>query len=97
MEGPAVAAAHDTYGDRVTFVGIAGLAPGGDFQGFIDDTGTGGLTHLNDETGDLWERFGTGGRSTFMFVDDDGSYVLTEYGTVDASRLESEIDRLLAS
>lgn len=78
-------------------MGVAGLAPGGDFAGFIEETGTGSFTHLNDESGALWERFGTGGRSTFLFVEDDGSYVLTTYGVVDEDRLRSEVERLIAS
>ena len=79
------------------FVGIAGLAPGADFATFIDETGTGGFTHLNDEVGDLWQRFGTGGRSTFMFVNDDETFVLTNYGVVDEARLIAEVERLIAS
>ncbi|MDH3684034.1 MAG: hypothetical protein OEV40_29280 [Acidimicrobiia bacterium] len=81
----------------MTFVGIAGLAPGGDFAAFIDETGTAGFAHLDDESGTLWERFGTGGRSTFLFVEEDGSFVLTTYGVVDEDRLRSEVERLIAS
>ena len=79
------------------FVGIAGLAPGGDFTGFIEATGTGGFTHLNDEVGDLWQRFGTEGRSTFMFVNDDETFILTSYGVMDEDRLIQEVERLIAS
>lgn len=74
---------------------MAGQAPGADFQGFVDDTGTGALVHLDDERGDLWSRFGTGGRSTFLFVNDDGSYELTTYGSVDQARLEAEVTDLI--
>jgi hypothetical protein len=42
----------------------------------------------------LWARFGTGGRSTFMFINDDGSFVLTDYGVVDEARLIDEVERL---
>ncbi|MGI9613501.1 MAG: hypothetical protein ACR2QO_11360 [Acidimicrobiales bacterium] len=64
---------------------------------FIEDTGTTGFTQLDDSNGELWSRFGTSGRSTFMFVDDDGSYVLTSYGIVDEDRLVTEAERLLAT
>lgn len=86
-----------TYGDRVEFVGIGGQAPGGDYQGFIDGGGTGAFTHLQDDSGELWDRFGTGGRSTFMFVGEDGSFVLTTYGVVDEEILTREVERLIAS
>jgi hypothetical protein len=32
-----------------------------------------------------------------MFVDDDGSYVLTSYGIVDEERLVAEAERLLGT
>ena len=64
---------------------------------FIEETGTGGFPQLSDDDGSLWERFGTGGRSTFMFINDDGTYVLTDYGVVDEERLTAEIERLLAT
>lgn len=79
----------------MTFVGIGGDATGSELQPFIDETGTVGFAHLDDSTGELWERFGTSGRSTFMFLDDDGSFVLTEYGIADEGRLIAEIERML--
>lgn len=62
---------------------------------FIEQTGTGDFLQLDDSEGLLWERFGTGGRSTFMFVNDDGSFVLTDYGVVDEERLIAEVNRLV--
>ena len=80
------------------FVGIGGDASGGDaLDEFIGLTGTRGFPQLNDADGALWERFGTGGRSTFMFVNDDGSFVLTTYGIVDRDRLIEEVERLIAT
>ncbi len=32
-----------------------------------------------------------------MFVNDDGSFVLTQYGVVDEERLRTEVERLIAS
>lgn len=66
-------------------------------QPFIDQTGTGDFTQLDDQTGELWEQFGTEGRSTFMFVNDDGSFELTSYGIADEARLLSVIEQLKAS
>lgn len=79
------------------FVGIGGQAAGSDLLPFIEGTGTGGFTHLDDEAGKLWEQFGTGGRSTFMFVNDDGSFELTAYGVVDEDELVEQVNRLIAT
>ena len=79
------------------FVGIGGLAPGADLDPFIERTGTGGFTHLDDEEGELWQRFGTGGRSTFMFVDDDGTFELTSYGVAGEDELIRQAERLIGS
>lgn len=75
---------------------MAGLAPGADFGAFVKKTGTGNFPHLNDEKGSLWGQFGTTGRSTFMFVNSDGSYQLTSYGTMNQKRLETMVKDLLA-
>lgn len=59
------------------------------------DTGTGGFTHLLDDSGELWERFGTSGRSTFLFVNDDGSYDLTSYGVIGEEKLRERVEGLI--
>lgn len=61
------------------------------------DTGTDGFTQLVDDSGELWERFGTSGRSTFMFIDDDGTFDLTSYGVVDEDELRSRVEELAAA
>lgn len=95
-EGPAVAAVEAQYGEQVEFVGIGGQAqPGSDYTGFIEGTGTTDFTQLIDDSGELWERFGTGGRSTFMFINQDGSFRLTSYGVVDQDELVTQVERLI--
>lgn len=74
---------------------MAGLDPGSSFSSFIEDTGTGGFPHLNDESGELWLQFGATDRSTFLFVSDDGTFVQTSFGEVDEARLVSEVQRLI--
>jgi hypothetical protein len=97
VEGPAVAAVEVKYRDKVTFVGIAGLAPGADFGAFVDYTGTGELTQLNDESGSLWAQLGATGRSTFLFVNNDGTFSRTGYGQMDEAKLESQVKTLISS
>ncbi|MGI9596033.1 MAG: hypothetical protein ACR2QK_07720 [Acidimicrobiales bacterium] len=97
-EGPAVAAVEAQYGDQVQFVGIGGQAQReSEFTRFIEGTGTGDFPQLEDISGELWQRFGTGGRSTFMFVNDDGSFELTSYGVVDEAELVEQVERLIAA
>jgi hypothetical protein len=62
----------------------------------VSDTGTGAFTHLVDESGELWERFGTSGRSTFMFLDSSGTFDLTSYGVVGEDELRSRVEALAA-
>ena len=76
---------------------MAGLAPGGDFAGFVAKTGTGAFPHLNDEAGRLWKQLGTSGRSTFLLVNQDGTYQLTSYGQMNRQRLESMVKDLVAN
>ena len=78
-------------------MGIGGQAPGGDFASFVAGTGTDGFTQLVDESGELWERFGTGSRSTFMFLDDDGTFELTSYGVIGEDELRNRVEGLAAS
>jgi hypothetical protein len=97
-EGPAVAEVEAAYGDQVEFIGIGGEAPGGDYAAFVERTGTDGFTQLQDnDAGELWQRFGTSGRSTFMFVQQDGSFALTSYGVVDENELTTQVERLIQS
>lgn len=64
---------------------------------FIERTGTGGFPQVADISGDLWKAFGTGGRSTFLFINDDGTSVLTTYGAVRESELTKRVQDLIAS
>lgn len=40
---------------------------------FVADTGTGAMTHLVDDDGSLWKRFGVFNQPSFAFVSRDGS------------------------
>ncbi len=80
------------------FVGIGGQAPGADFGAFVQATGTGGFTQLQDnDAGDLYRRFGTTGRSTFLFVQEDGSFRATSFGVIGAEELTRQVNRLIES
>ncbi|MGH8934231.1 MAG: hypothetical protein ACRDZO_27240 [Egibacteraceae bacterium] len=66
----AVAAEFD---GRVTFVGVPGRGEVDAMRGFVADTGTGGFTHVVDDDGSRWQRFGIIAQPAFAFIDADGS------------------------
>jgi hypothetical protein len=66
-------------------------------QVFVDRTGTDGFTHLIDEDGSLWSQFGADIRSSFLFVDDDGTVQRTGYGEMDEDRLRTIVEEMAGS
>jgi thiol-disulfide isomerase/thioredoxin len=90
-----VAAAPDVLAlaDDVTVVGVGGLAPAGDMQGFIDRTGTDALTHLSDPDGTVWGKFGVTAQETLVVIDTSGEVV--HNGIVSPAELRQRLDDLL--
>ena len=72
--------------------------PGGATKGEIDDfiaEYSLGFPNIVDEDGSLWLRFGATIRSSFLFVNDDGTIVArTGYGEMDEARLRDFVDQL---
>ncbi len=71
-EAPEVARIAESLEGDVRFLGVPGLGDVEDMQQFVQDTGTGELTHLVDEDGSLWARFGVIAQPAFAFVSADG-------------------------
>lgn len=63
----------------------------------MDRTGTDAFPQVVDLDGSLWERFGTGGRSTFLFVNDDGTFTLTSFGVIGEDELTRQVQNLIDS
>jgi thiol-disulfide isomerase/thioredoxin len=95
-EAPEINEIAERFGDRVQIVGVAGRGDLGDIRGFIDDTSTGGLTHVADLDGAVWNTFGIFAQPAFAFVDDDGA-VETFVGGLRAGDLVERIEALLAT
>ena len=66
-------------------------------QAFIERHDLAHFTHLNDEDTVLWDRFGADGRSTFLFLNDDGSFWRTGYGEADLASLTRRVEELIAA
>lgn len=63
--------AAELEGD-VVVLGVAGRGSVEEMRGFIDDTGTAGLTHLADTDGAIWREFGVVAQPAFAVVAPDG-------------------------
>jgi thiol-disulfide isomerase/thioredoxin len=78
-QAPQVLDLAEEYGDAVHVVGVAGLDEPAAMADFIEMTGTGGLTHLNDEEGAVWRQFEITAQSTFAVLDENGVVTYTGY------------------
>lgn len=94
-DGPNVAAVEAEYGDRVTFVGVAGLDQLSAMKSFVADTGTGGFTQLNDEAGEIWRKLEIATQSSFAFVKADGSIDRIVYEVLGRDELERRVRALI--
>ncbi len=72
-EAPEVAEVAEQFAGQVTLIGVPGRGDLDEMREFVDDTGTGSLTHVADLGGDVWSAFGVYGQPAFAFIDDDGS------------------------
>ncbi len=90
-----MAAVAAEYEGRVTFLGMPGRGAVEEMREFVDDTGTGRLTHVVDDDGALWQRFDVFSQPAFAFVGADGT-ARTFAGSLDPDSLRQAADELLA-
>lgn len=76
---------------EVVVLGVAGRGSVEEMRGFVDDTGTAGLTHLADTDGAIWREFGVVAQPAFAFVAPSGN---TEVfvGALDEDDLRAFVD-----
>ncbi|WP_454853654.1 redoxin family protein [Promicromonospora soli] len=91
-QSPQVLDLAEEHGDDVNVVGVAGLDELAAMDDFIEMTDTGGLTHLNDESGEVWRHFGITAQSTFAVVDENG--VVTDTGYLEPDELSARVAEL---
>lgn len=90
-----MAAVAAEFEGRVRFLGIPARGELSEMKDFVADTGTGGLTHVVDVDGSIWQRFGVVTQPAFAFVSADGTS-RTSPGGMDADTLRRATAALLA-
>jgi thiol-disulfide isomerase/thioredoxin len=95
-EAPEVAEVAERYADQVRLVGVPGRGELDAMREFVDDTGTGAITHLADIDGSIWSAFGVYGQPAYAFIDDSGT-VDVFIGGMGGDALAERIDQLLAA
>lgn len=96
-EAPTVAAVADANAGRVNVIGIGGQGGASEMQGFVEQTGTGGFTHIDDgDTGAIWAQYEVFAQPAFAFITTDGR-VETFMGALGESDLQEIIEQLLVA
>lgn len=95
-EAPEIAEIAERYQGDIQLVGVPGRGERDAMQQFVDDTGTGSITHLADLDGQVWSAFGVYGQPAFAFIDDSGE-VEVFIGGMGGDALGERIDELIAT
>ena len=83
------------YGaDKLAILGIAGMGGNKEMHEFVSDLEVGEITHLDDEPGRLWKKFGITQQSTYVILDKDGQVDTTSY--LDDLQLTAKVKSLVA-
>jgi thiol-disulfide isomerase/thioredoxin len=82
------------YGDKVGFVGVAGLGEAPAMKDFVKEFSLQKVTQLNDKAGVVWRRFQVVEQSTFVILDRDGRVV--HRGWLDSLQFEQKVAALAA-
>jgi thiol-disulfide isomerase/thioredoxin len=92
-QAPGVREAVSRYGDRVAIIGVAGLDKAEAMPEFVRLAKVEGMTHLADEAGVVWKRFGVKEQSIFVLVDAGGQ--VTFRGRLDSDDIPDRVATLL--
>jgi len=95
-EAPDVAEIATRYAGKVNFVGVAGQAQAPEMRDFVSDTGTEGITHLDDSSGNIWASYGIYAQPAYAFITDDGR-VETYVGSLGGDGLADVIEQLIVA
>ena len=73
---------QEIYRGQVQFIGIPSLSDAAEMRAFIEETGVTGFPHIADVDGEIWERFGVVAQRTYVYIDDDGEWRQSGYGSL---------------
>lgn len=93
-EAPLLVAAHETFGDRVEFLGVAIRDTDTDASAFLTEFGI-AYENLLDPGDEIRKVFGGSGVPMTYFVAPGGELVSTHFGVIDDQELALGIDELL--
>jgi thiol-disulfide isomerase/thioredoxin len=92
-QAPGVREAVARYSDRVGIVGVAGLDKTEAMPEFVRLAKVQSMTHLADEAGVVWKRFGVTAQSIFVLLDRSGN--VTFKGQLSADEVPARVASLL--
>jgi len=95
-EAPDIARAQQKFGDKVQFVGVAGLGSVAEMRTFVADTRLGAFPHAVDDDGRLWASFGVDEQPALSFISADGK-VKTLQGLLSEAELNMYTQQLLTN
>jgi len=95
-EAPNVVASAAALDGKVEVIGVAGRGEVPEMEGFVSDTGTGGLNHVVDDDGSIWTSYGVASQPSFAFVNDDGT-VDVHIGAMGEEALTERMNALAAA
>lgn len=76
-QAPAVSSLASEYAGQVNVVGVGGLADPADIRDYAETVD--GPTHLVDEAGAIWRKFGVTAQSSYVVLAADGTVVADGY------------------
>ncbi len=78
-EAATVSDAAAKYKGSVDFLGVAGMGQEKEEHSFVSDMDVAGITHLSDNAGVVWKRFGITQQSLYVLIDRTGKIVTKGY------------------
>lgn len=85
---------HEEYGDRLTFLGVAGMGTNKAMKEFVSDMKVGAITHLDDPKLKIWTKFTIVEQSTYVLLDAAGTIITRSY--LDDLQLTGALKKLTA-
>ncbi len=95
-EAPDVVKVAAQMKSKVTFVGVAGRGQVPAMRQFVQQTNTGGFTHVVDGDGSIWSAYGVAAQPAFAFIDARGN-VTVSIGSLDHDTLITRLQSLVAT